>query len=104
MDRVRRFWADDVRQLDAFFTEGLFHHVCGLLLAINLAAVSDRRAVPEVEAPAGAVVPVPKLLFPPRRLQIFLLKDLKKVGRLTETRAGIGGEPAVGVMDGELPG
>ena len=32
-----------------------------------------------------------------------MLKDFEEVGRLAEARAGIGGEPAIGVMHRELP-
>src|SRR4029078_13106017 len=100
---VARLGADDVRQLDPFLAEGFFHHVGRLLLPVDLAAVGDRRAMPQVDAPAGAVVPIPEPLFPPGGLKVLLLKDLEEVGRFAEAGAGIAGEPAIGVMDGELP-
>ena len=103
MNRVGRFRADDVDKLDALFRQGLFHYICRLFLPVNFAAVSNRGTMPQVEAPARAVVPVPEPLFPPGWLQALLLKDLEKLRRLAEACARVSGEPAIGVVDGKLP-
>ena len=49
--------------------QGLGHHVGGLLLAVDLAAVGDGRAVEQVDGVVGAIVEMPELLLVPGRLR-----------------------------------
>ena len=59
MNRMRGLRPDEVRELNALLEQRQLHHVGGLLLAVDLAAVGYRRAMPQVRRPAVAVVEVP---------------------------------------------
>src|SRR5207249_6312118 len=47
---------------------------------------------------------MPKFLFPPGWLDLFVLKDLEEIRSLAEAGAGSGGGPETGVMGAEVPG
>src|SRR5687768_1652000 len=57
----------------------------------------------EIGGVARAVVHPPQLLFIRCRREGFVLEDLQKVGSLGKAGSWIRGEPAVGIMYGELP-
>src|SRR5260370_39844892 len=84
---MSRLWPDDVHQRNALGSQRLGHHVRGLLLLIDLAAVGDGRAVAEIDRPIGAIVEMQELLFVGRWLGWLILENAQKVGRLAETRA-----------------
>src|SRR3989442_313091 len=104
MNRVPRPWPNHVPQLNPLLPHRRLHDVCGLFLVVELAGVGDDGALPQVGGPAGAVVPLPELPLPPGRLEVLFLEDLEEVGGFAEPRAGVGGEPAIGIVDGEMPG
>src|SRR5438034_43670 len=62
---VRRLRPNDVNHADALGRERFGHQVGCLFLGVDLAAVSDRRAVEQVDGIVGAVVEVPELLLVP---------------------------------------
>ena len=80
-----------------------FHHVAGLFLLVDFTAVTNRRALREIERVLVAVVPRPERFFSGSRTQFFALKHIEKPRRLGKSRARIRGEPAVRVMHGEVP-
>src|SRR5207244_2886716 len=76
---VRRLRTDDVNHADALGRERLGHQIGGLFLSVDLAAVSNGRAIEQVEGIVGAVVQVPELLLVPCRLHFLALEDLEEV-------------------------
>ena len=79
---------DDPFQFQAFFGHVLFHDVGGLLLGIQFAGIGDGWAVEKIDRVIGAVVPVPKLLFVPGRLDGFILEMVEKLAGLRESCTG----------------
>ena len=55
---------DDVRQLNVLLGEITRHDVGGLLLSVNLTAVSDGRGVGEIHGDVGRIIPSPEGLLP----------------------------------------
>ena len=88
---MARLRPDNVHQLDALLAQCLFHHISRLLLPVDLAAIGDRRAMPQVDRPLVAVVQVPQPPFPPGRLERFLLEN-RTVGADEALRLGLVGE------------
>ena len=95
---------DDVGEFHAELTHLAGHHVGGLLLLVELAAVGDRRSIAEVDGGVGGVIPSPESLLPGRDPgDVFVLEDVQKLRGLGEAGAGIDTAPAIGVVGTELP-
>lgn len=94
---------DDAVEVHPLLRPRLGHDVGGLLLGIELAVVGDGRALEQVHGVVDAVVKGPELLLEPGRPEGLLLEDLEEAAGLGEAGAGVEGEPAVGVIHGELP-
>src|SRR5207248_2422789 len=80
------------------------HDVAGLLLRVDLTGVGDQGEHREVEGVVGAIVEVHELLAVigqggPFAARVHLLID----AGFGEARAGGGGGPEVGVVDGDVP-
>ena len=67
-------WSNDVRHFDSFGGQRVGHQIGGLFLFIDFAAVSDRRAVEEIDRVIGRVVKTPEFLLVPSGPQRFTLK------------------------------
>ena len=67
-------WSNDVRHFDPLAGQRFGHEVSGLFLFINFAAVSDRRAVEEIDRVIGRVVKTPEFLLVPSGPQRFTPK------------------------------
>ena len=95
---------DDVGEFHAELTHLAGHHVGGLLLLVELAAVGDRRSIAEVDGGVGGVIPSPESLLPGRDPgDVFVLEDVQKLRGLGEAGARIDAAPAVGVVGAKLP-
>ena len=57
-----------MHEFDSLFRKDVSHQVRGLLLAIQLAAVGDRRTVNEITCPRGAIIKLPESLLIPGRV------------------------------------
>jgi hypothetical protein len=55
---------DQVRELEAFTRQILFHDIRGLLLAVDLPAISDGGTIEKIARVNSGIVPTPELLFP----------------------------------------
>ena len=95
--------ADEVREREAFGGHRFGHHVGGLLLAVDLAAVGDERDHPDVERLGGRIVEAPKLLLPRRRTERLVLEDFEEIRGLAEAGAGRRRRPTAGIVRGEVP-
>ena len=101
---VRGLRPDDVRHRDAFRGQRLGHDIGGLLLPVDLAAISHQRAIEEVDRVIGRVVEMPQLGFPRRGLQRFLLPHLEEIRRFAEARPGCDSGPEAREMGSEMTG
>ena len=99
-----RLRPDDMHQIEPLLLEGFGHDVGRLLLRIDFAGVGHGGTVPQIVGPVRAVVQVIKLDLPPRGSERDLVEDLGKGGSFREAGAGIGRRPAIGIVDGQVPG
>src|SRR5262245_2103094 len=94
---------NDVSELHAILGHLPGHDVGCLLLFVDFATIGHRWQMLEVLGIVGGVVEMPEFLLPPRRLYLFILKDIEKLGRLGETRPGGSGTPLFRKVNRKLP-